>query len=73
VSPPLGLMPKSRVGSGFFRKKGVGLTDKGEIADEFCKSYLQVGPKLAARIRKEREGAFQDYMRDRVGSLFSGD
>jgi hypothetical protein len=55
----------------FFRKEGVGLTDKGEIAEGFCEFYSQVGPKLAAKIRRERDGAFLDYMGDRVeGSLF---
>jgi hypothetical protein len=30
-----------------------------------------IGPKLAAKIKREREGAFLDYMGDRVGeSLF---
>jgi hypothetical protein len=48
----------------------VGLTDKGEIAEGFCDFYSQ-GPKLAAQIEKEREGAFLEYMGDRVdGSLF---
>jgi hypothetical protein len=56
---------------GFFKKDGMGLTDKGEIAEGFCEFYLQVGPKLAAKIKREREGAFLDYMGDRVeGSLF---
>jgi hypothetical protein len=33
-----------------------------------------VGPKLVAKIKREREGAFLDYMGDRVGeSLSSGD
>jgi hypothetical protein len=55
----------------FFKKDGVGLTDKKEIAEWFCEFYSQVGPKLAARIKKEREGAFLDYMGDRVReSLF---
>jgi hypothetical protein len=46
---------------GFFQE-GVGLTDKGEIEEGFWKFYSQVGPKLAARITREREGAFLDYM-----------
>jgi hypothetical protein len=54
---------------GFFRKDG--LTDKGEIAEGFCEFYSKVGPKLAAKIKKKREGTFLDYMGDRVGdSLF---
>jgi hypothetical protein len=54
---------KRRAGEhqGFFQE-GVGLTDKGEIEEGFWKFYSQVGPKLAARITREREGAFLDYM-----------
>jgi hypothetical protein len=60
-----------KVGSGYFRKEGVGLTGKAEVADGFCEFYSQVGPKLAAKIKWEREGAFLDYVGDRVkGSLF---
>jgi hypothetical protein len=50
----------------FFRQDGVGLTDKGEIAEGFCEFYSQVRPKLAAKIKREREGAFLDYMGDKV-------
>jgi hypothetical protein len=50
----------------FFRKDGLGLTDKGEIVEGFCEFYSQVGPKLAVKIKKEREGPFLDYMGDRV-------
>jgi hypothetical protein len=46
---------------GFFQE-GVGLTDNGEIEESFWKLYSQVGPKLAARITSEREGALLDYM-----------
>jgi hypothetical protein len=47
------------------------LTGKVEVVDGFCEFYSQVGPKLAAKIKREREGAFLDYMADRVGkSLF---
>jgi hypothetical protein len=54
-----------------FRKEGVGLTGKAEVADRFCEFYSQVRPKLAVKIKREREGAFLDYMGDRVGeSLF---
>jgi hypothetical protein len=49
----------------------VGLTYKGEIAERFCEFYSQVGPKLVAKIERKKEGAFLDYMGDRVeGSLF---
>jgi hypothetical protein len=62
-----------KVGCGFFRKDGVGLTGKVEVAVGFCEFYWQVGPKLAAKIKREREReeAFLEYMGDRVReSLF---
>jgi hypothetical protein len=40
-----------------------------EVADGFCEFYFQVGPKLAAKIKREREGTFLDYMGDRVGEF----
>ena len=47
------------------------MTDKGEIAASFCDSFTEVGPRLAAGVRREREGAFLEYLGDRVGgSLF---
>ena len=39
---------------------------KGLIAGGFCDFYCRVGPKLAARVGKYREGAFLEYMGDRV-------
>ena len=55
---------------GYF-KDGVGVTDKGQIAEGFCEFYSQVGPKLMRRIKKERDEAFLQYMGDRMeGSLF---
>jgi hypothetical protein len=49
----------------------VRLTGKAEVADEFCEFYSQVGQKLAAKVKREREGAFLECMGDRVGeSLF---
>jgi hypothetical protein len=63
------------VGCGFFRKDGVGLTGKVEVVDVFCEFYLQVGPKLVAKIKREKEGAFLDYMSDSLtewGSLSFG-
>jgi hypothetical protein len=45
-----------------FFQEGLGLTDKGEIEEGICEFYSQLGPKLAARITREREGAFLDYM-----------
>ena len=53
---------------GYFNKDGVGVTDKGQIASGFCDFYCKVGPKLAARVGREREGAFLEYMGDGGGS-----
>jgi hypothetical protein len=61
---------RSKVGCGLFRKEGMGLTGKVEVADEFCEFYSQVGPKLVAKIKRERKGAFLDYMGDRVRESF---
>jgi hypothetical protein len=47
------------------RKEGVGLTGKVEIADGFCGFYSEVGPKLVAKISREKEGAFLDYIDDK--------
>jgi hypothetical protein len=64
---------KGKVGCGFFRKEGMGLTGKAEVAERFCEFYLQVGPKLAVKIKRERKGAFLDLMGDKVReSLFWG-
>ena len=51
---------------GYFNKDGVGVTDKGQIVNGFCDFYCKVGPKLAARLGKERDGAFLEYMGERV-------
>jgi len=69
----LGGSKKGGTGSacGYFVKDGVGETDRAQIAEGFCEFYSQVGPKLLRRIRKERDGAFLEYMGYRVeGSLF---
>ena len=50
----------------YFDKDGVGVTDGGQIAGGFCDFYCQVGPKLADRLARERDGAFLEYMGDRV-------
>jgi hypothetical protein len=50
----------SKVGCGFFRREEVGLTGKAEVVGGFCEFYSQVGPKLAAKIKREREGAILD-------------
>jgi hypothetical protein len=54
------------VGCEFFRRERVGLTGKPEVADGFCEFYSQVWPKLVTKVKREREGAFLDYMGDRV-------
>ena len=46
------------------------MTDGGQIAAGFCDFYCQVGPKLAARLGKERDGAFLEYMGERVEEEF---
>ena len=51
---------------GYFDKDGVGVTDGDRIVGGFCDFYCQVGPELAGRIAKERDGAFLGYMGDRV-------
>ena len=54
----------------YFEQDGVGVTDGAKIAEGFCDFYCRVGPELAARLGKERAGAFMEYMGDRVeGSL----
>ena len=47
---------------GYFEKDGAGVTDGAQIAGRFCDFYCKVGPKLAARLGKERDGAFLEYM-----------
>ena len=51
---------------GYFTKLGAGVTDGAEIARGFCDFYCKMGPKLAARIRKDREVAFLEYIGERV-------
>ena len=46
----------------YFQNGRTGVTDGAEIAGGFCDFYCQVGPKLAAKLEKERDGAFLDYM-----------
>ena len=50
----------------YFRQEGGAVKDGGVIAGGFCDFYCQVGPKLAARLGREREGAFLEYMGSRV-------
>ena len=50
----------------YFEKEGLAVTDGGEIAQGFCDFYSKVGPELAARLGREREGAFLEYMGRKV-------
>ena len=50
----------------YFQKEGKAITEGAEIASGFCEFYCKVGPKLAAKIPKERDGAFKDYLGDRI-------
>ena len=42
------------------------MTDGAKIAEGFCDFYSQVGPRLATRLGRERDGAFLEYMGERV-------
>ena len=53
----------------YFLKDGAGVTDGVQIAEGFCLFYCQVGPKLAVRLGRERDGAFPEYMGARVEEL----
>ena len=56
---------------GYFEKEGEGVTGGDQIAEGFCDFYCNVGPKLAARIPKERKDAHLQFMGPRVDkSLF---
>ena len=65
---------KSRHGGSecmYFSKDGVGITDGKSIAEGFCDFYCNVGPKLAAKIPKDRKHSFKDFLGDKVvDSLF---
>ena len=50
----------------YFEKDGVGITDGEKIAEGFCKFYCGVGPELARKISKQREGCFKDYLGPKV-------
>ena len=45
----------------YFEQGGAAVTEGGQIAQGFCDFYSQVGPKLASRRGKEREGAYLEY------------
>ena len=61
---------RSRQGRGgtcrYFEKDGVGMTDGAEIAEGFCDFYCKVGPELAARLGRGQEGAFREYLGEKV-------
>ena len=51
---------------GYFEDEGVGVTDGSKISQGFCDFYCNVGPKLAAKIPKEREDAYLRFMGQKV-------
>ena len=53
----------------YFFENGEGITDGQKIAKGFCDFYCQVGPKLAAKIRKEQR-CFRDFMGESVQESF---
>ena len=54
----------------YFEKDGVGVTDGAKIAEGFCEFYCRVGPDLAARLGRQQEEAFLEYMGDRATDEF---
>ena len=67
----LGEVLRGRKGKGgsvcrYFKQEGVPVTEGDKIAEGFCDFYCQVGPKLAARLGREQDGAFLEYMGRRV-------
>ena len=52
----------------YFLKDGTPVTEGSAIAKGFCDFYCNVGPELAARIHGERNGAFLDFMGNRVST-----
>ena len=58
-------MNKSKIQSKFpsyFNINGTKLTDKKDIATEFNKFFINIGPKLASEIGNEMEHDFSSYM-----------
>ena len=49
----------------YFFENGKGITDGQKIAQGFCDFYCQVGPKLAAKIKKEQR-SFREFMGEPV-------
>jgi hypothetical protein len=45
------------------------VTDGAEIAGGFCDFYCQEGLKLVAGLGKEQDGAFREFMGERVEEL----
>ena len=59
------VMNKSKIQSKFpsyFNINGTKLTDKKDIATEFNKFFINIGPKLASEIGNEMEHDFNSYM-----------
>ena len=59
------VMNKSKIQSKFpsyFNINGTKLTDKKDIATEFNKFFINIGPKLASEIGNEMEHDFSSYM-----------
>ena len=60
---------KSTKGGGtcrYFEKGGKGITDGNQIANGFCDFYCKVGPELAAKFDHVADGAFLEFMGERV-------
>ena len=47
------------------------VTDTKQIADEFNKFYVNIGPSLASKITTFQNKSFADYLDDTVNALFS--
>ena len=57
---------EGRAACGYFRSERGPVTDGAKIAEGFRDFYCKVGPKLAARIGRVRDGEFLEYMGQRV-------
>ena len=50
----------------YFEKDGAGITEGAKIVEGFCDFYCRVGPDLAARLGRQREGECLEYMGTRA-------
>ena len=50
----------------YFTDGQTGVTDGDKIAGGFCDFYCKVGPRLASGLAKESDGAFLEYMGERI-------